>query len=172
MTLALAQIAHLGNARSAEAVLRPARVIANPYALAGAFIAVGLQVATVWIEPLADILRVTPLDGRDWLVIVAAAALPAVVGTDAEEHGTAGEKLTVRPKNPRSPKSGNRVRTCQIEARFDRMRRWRPTCSLMCGGRSMRYSQRFLRLAMVLRCLSASHLVHGLPAQVARPASP
>ena len=36
MTLALAQIAHLGNARSAEAVLRPARVIANPYALAGA----------------------------------------------------------------------------------------------------------------------------------------
>ena len=43
MTLALAQIAHLGNARSGEPVLRPARVVANPYALAGAFIAVGLQ---------------------------------------------------------------------------------------------------------------------------------
>ena len=80
MTLALAQIAHLGNARSTEAVLRPARVIANPHALAGAFLAVGVQLATTRIRPLADMLRVTPLDGRDWLVIVAAAAVSAVVG--------------------------------------------------------------------------------------------
>ena len=80
MTLALAQIGHLGNARSAEPVLRPARVVANPYALAGASIAVGLQVATAWIGPLADILHVTPLGGRDWIVIVAASAVPAVVG--------------------------------------------------------------------------------------------
>ncbi|MDO8793066.1 MAG: HAD-IC family P-type ATPase [Vicinamibacterales bacterium] len=80
MTLALAQIGHLGNARGAEAVLRPALVVANPYALAGASIAIGLQVATVWIEPLAGILRVAPLAGRDWIVIVAASALPAVVG--------------------------------------------------------------------------------------------
>lgn len=80
MTLALAQIAHLGNARSAEAVLRPARVVANPYALAGASIAIGLQVATVWIDPLADILRVAPLARRDWIVIVAASSVPAVSG--------------------------------------------------------------------------------------------
>ena len=80
MTLALAQIAHLGNARSAEAVLQPARVIANPYALAGASIAIGLQIATIAIEPLTRILRVTPLEGRDWIVIVVAAAVPAVVG--------------------------------------------------------------------------------------------
>ena len=80
MTLALAQIAHLGNARSGEAVVRFARVMANPYALAGAAIASGLQVATVWFRPLADILRVTPLRGSDWIVIVAASALPAVVG--------------------------------------------------------------------------------------------
>ena len=80
MTLALAQIAHLGNARSAEPVLRPTRVIANPYALGGAAIAVGLQVATAWFGPLADILRVTPVAGRDWVVIVAASAVPAVSG--------------------------------------------------------------------------------------------
>jgi hypothetical protein len=80
MTLALAQIAHLGNARSAEAVLRPSRVAANPYALAGAAIAIGLQVATAWIEPLANILRVTPLATLEWAVVVITAALPAVVG--------------------------------------------------------------------------------------------
>jgi Cation transport ATPase len=80
MTLALAQVAHLGNARSAEAVLRPARVVANPYALAGACISVGLQVATALIVPLADMLHVTPLGSRDWLVIGAASAVPAVVG--------------------------------------------------------------------------------------------
>jgi len=80
MTLALAQVAHLGNARSAEAVLRPARVVANPYALAGACISVGLQVATALIVPLADMLHVTPLGSRDWIVIGAASAVPAVVG--------------------------------------------------------------------------------------------
>jgi Ca2+-transporting ATPase len=80
MTLALAQIAHLGNARSAEAVVRPSRIIANPYALAGASIALGLQIATTWIGPLSDLLSLAPLDRRDWIVIVAAAALPAVVG--------------------------------------------------------------------------------------------
>ena len=80
MTLALAQIAHLGNARSAEAVLRPSRAIANPYALAGAAIAIGLQIATAWIEPLAAILRVTPLATREWALVVTMASLPAVVG--------------------------------------------------------------------------------------------
>jgi Ca2+-transporting ATPase len=99
MTLALAQIAHLGNARSAEAVLRPARVIANPYALAGALIAIGLQVATVWIEPLAGILRVAPLAGRDWIVIVTASALPAVVGQMLKFFHSV-KKDPVRAKNP------------------------------------------------------------------------
>jgi hypothetical protein len=80
MTLALAQIAHLGNARSAEAVLRPSRAAANPYALAGAAIAMGLQVATAWIEPLEDILRVAPLASREWALVVTMAAFPAVVG--------------------------------------------------------------------------------------------
>jgi Ca2+-transporting ATPase len=80
MTLALAQIAHLGNARSAEAVLRLSRATANPYALAGATIAIGLQIATAWIAPLADILRVTPLATSEWALVVIMAALPAVVG--------------------------------------------------------------------------------------------
>jgi hypothetical protein len=55
-------------------------VAANPYALAGAAIAIGLQVATAWIEPLANILRVTPLATREWTLVVTMAALPAGVG--------------------------------------------------------------------------------------------
>jgi Ca2+-transporting ATPase len=100
MTLALSQIAHLGNARSAEAVLRPALIIANPYALAGASIAVCLQVAAAWIRPLADILRVTPVGGLGWVVIVAASALPAVLG-QALKYLRSVKKAAVPAKNPR-----------------------------------------------------------------------
>ena len=42
--------------------------------------AIGLQIATAWIEPFAEILRVTPLAGREWALVVTMAALPAVVG--------------------------------------------------------------------------------------------
>jgi Ca2+-transporting ATPase len=100
MTLALSQIAHLGNARSGEAVLRPALMVANPYALAGAALAVCLQVATAWIGPLAAILRVTPIGGLGWVVIVAASVSPAAVG-QVLKYLRAVKKAAVRSKNPR-----------------------------------------------------------------------
>jgi P-type Ca2+ transporter type 2C len=80
MTLALAQIGHLGNARSRGPVLRLRRALANPYAILGAAIALLLQLSAAAIDPLARVLRVTPLEPVDWLVIVALAAVPAVVG--------------------------------------------------------------------------------------------
>jgi P-type Ca2+ transporter type 2C len=80
MTLALAQIGHLGNARSRGPVLRLRRALANPHAIVGAAIAVLLQLSAAAIDPLARVLRVTPLEPTDWLVIVALAAVPAVVG--------------------------------------------------------------------------------------------
>ncbi len=43
-------------------------------------IAVLLQLSAAAIDPLARVLRVTPLEPIDWLVIVALAAVPAVVG--------------------------------------------------------------------------------------------
>jgi magnesium-transporting ATPase (P-type) len=100
MTLALSQIAHLGNARRAEAVLRPALIVANPYALAGASIAVCLQVATAWIGPLARILRVAPIGRVGWVVIAVASALPAVVG-QVLKYWRSVKKAAVRSKNPR-----------------------------------------------------------------------
>lgn len=80
MTLALAQIFHLGNARSHAPVLAPAAALRNRYALAAVVVAIGLQLCAVYVAPLAELLRVVPLGPLDWLQIVALAVVPAVVG--------------------------------------------------------------------------------------------
>lgn len=80
MTLALAQIFHLGNARSLEPVLAPAAIVRNPWALGAVTLAIGLQLAAVYVAPLADVLRVVSLAPSDWLVIGPLALVPAVIG--------------------------------------------------------------------------------------------
>jgi Ca2+-transporting ATPase len=80
MTLAFAQTFHLGNARSTEAVLKPARVVANRYALGAVVLSLGLQLVAMYVEPLARILHVTVLDVQAWGVVLALAVIPAVVG--------------------------------------------------------------------------------------------
>jgi Ca2+-transporting ATPase len=83
-TLAVAQIFHLGNARSAGPVLRPARALANVYALGAVALSVGLQVAVVHYEPLASLLQLVPLTAADWAVVVAAGVIPGVAGQVAK----------------------------------------------------------------------------------------
>jgi Ca2+-transporting ATPase len=80
MTLALAQIAHLGNARSQGPVLKFRRAVANRVALLGAGAALALQLLAVFVEPLAALLRVTPLDAREWTIVVVLSLVPAVAG--------------------------------------------------------------------------------------------
>ncbi|MEN8374053.1 MAG: HAD-IC family P-type ATPase [Gemmatimonadota bacterium] len=80
MTLALAQLLHLGNARSTGDVLAPSRAASNPYALGAVILVVLLQVAAVTVEPLARLLQLRPLAPADWALVVALAAVPAVVG--------------------------------------------------------------------------------------------
>jgi Ca2+-transporting ATPase len=79
MTLAFAQIAHLGNARSDGHVLAPVRATANRFALVGLALAVGLQLVTT-TQPLARVLAVAPLGLREWGLIAGCAAIPAVLG--------------------------------------------------------------------------------------------
>ena len=79
MALGIMQIAHLGNARSDADVLRPARALANRYALAGVAIALALQLATN-VGSLASILGVRPLSGGQWVVVLFCAAIPAAGG--------------------------------------------------------------------------------------------
>lgn len=80
MTLALAQLFHLGNARSRGDVLGPGRVVANRAALGAVPLVVSLQVLAVYWPPLAGLLGTTPLSPEDWLGVTALAVVPAVVG--------------------------------------------------------------------------------------------
>lgn len=80
MTLAFAQIFHLGNARSASPVITPGRALSNRYALAAVLVTFGLQVMAVSLAPLAQVLGLSPLTGKDWLVVLGLALVPAVVG--------------------------------------------------------------------------------------------
>jgi Ca2+-transporting ATPase len=80
MTIAMAEIAHLGNARAREPVLGWRPATANPWALAAVAFTVMLQLLAVYFAPLARVLGVVPLAARDWLVIVPLALVPAVVG--------------------------------------------------------------------------------------------
>jgi P-type Ca2+ transporter type 2C len=84
MTLALAQLFHLGNARSREPVLTWRRITANPWALGAVPLVVGLQLLAVYWAPLSEVLRTVRLDAADWLTVLALAALPAVTGQGAE----------------------------------------------------------------------------------------
>jgi Ca2+-transporting ATPase len=84
MTLALAQLFHLGNARSRGPVLRPSRITSNPWALGSVVIVLGLQWAAVTWPPLTLVLGTTSLTLADWAVTVGLALVPAVVGQAVE----------------------------------------------------------------------------------------
>jgi len=80
MTLALAQLFHLGNARSRSRVVRPARAFANRWALAAVAVVLALQLLAVYWVPLARVLGTVPLSLEEWAVVLAFASVPALVG--------------------------------------------------------------------------------------------
>ncbi|MEX0907668.1 MAG: HAD-IC family P-type ATPase, partial [Gemmatimonadota bacterium] len=80
MTLALAQIFHLGNARHTGPVLSWRRATANRWAVAAVAVTVGLQLLAVYLPSLAQLLGLQALTGADWLVVLPLALLPAVAG--------------------------------------------------------------------------------------------
>ena len=103
MTLAFAQILHLGNARSAYPVIAPGRALSNRYALAAVLVAFGLQVMAVRLAPLAQVLGVSSLTGKDWLVVLGLALVPAVAG-QAMKTVQMGRRST--SPAPRAPHHG------------------------------------------------------------------
>ena len=80
MTLALAQILHLGNARSAGHVLTPRFAFANRAALGATVLALGLQLLAGFLPPLAQVLRVGSLSTGQWMTVALLGSTPAVVG--------------------------------------------------------------------------------------------
>jgi Ca2+-transporting ATPase len=80
MTLALAQLFHLGNARSVRPLIGSRRALSNRWALAAVAMVLALQLVAVYVSPLARLLDVTPLAPADWPPILVLAAVPALFG--------------------------------------------------------------------------------------------
>ena len=80
MTLAGAQVFHLGNARSSGPTLSFRAATANPAAIGAVLLSVALQLAALWIAPLAEVLRLAPLDWREWTIIFILSLRPAILG--------------------------------------------------------------------------------------------
>ena len=83
-TLALAQLLHLGNARSESAVRTIRHALSNRYALAAVALALALQISAVTYSPLARVLSASRLGAVDWVIAVAFALVPAVAGQAAK----------------------------------------------------------------------------------------
>jgi Ca2+-transporting ATPase len=79
-TLSLAQVFHLGNARSDSPVLSRQAIGANRWALAAVFGVVLLQLAAAYVPPLPAVLRLAVPGVRDWLLIAPFALAPAIIG--------------------------------------------------------------------------------------------
>jgi len=78
MTLALGQIAHVGNARHLPGERGHRRV--NRFALAAVTITVALQIAAVYLHPLADVLGTSALEAGSLGVVVLLSLVPLAVG--------------------------------------------------------------------------------------------
>jgi Ca2+-transporting ATPase len=80
MTLAIAQIFHLGTARQSEAVLKLSRMFANPWAVAAVAVSIALQLAAMYAGPLPAVLDVVALSSTEWLVAAGLGVVPGVAG--------------------------------------------------------------------------------------------
>jgi Ca2+-transporting ATPase len=80
LTLALAQVLHLGNARSGRPVWSLRGAASNRVAVAAVVFVTLLQVLAVQWPTLGRILQTVPLSGPDWLLCLGLASVPAIVG--------------------------------------------------------------------------------------------
>ncbi len=105
ITLALSQILHLGNARSHPHVLRVDRAFANPCAVSASCLSIVLQLVTVYIHGLRDLLHLTTLTTQGWAVVAVASAAPAIIGQAVRivrEHQVDGPRDgTIERDSPR-----------------------------------------------------------------------
>jgi Ca2+-transporting ATPase len=80
LTLAAAQVLHLGNARSPRPVLDPRRALANRFAVLAVGACALLLAATVHLPVLARTLSLQPIDAMGWILVISFGAVPALIG--------------------------------------------------------------------------------------------
>ncbi|HSG82863.1 MAG TPA: HAD-IC family P-type ATPase [Gemmatimonadota bacterium] len=99
MTLALAQLFHVVNARSPERILFTRRMGENRWVLGALVITLGLQLAAVYLPVLSDVLQTHPLEWRDWGLVMTASLMPLVVGQILKPFSISerdGDRFTAR----------------------------------------------------------------------------
>jgi Ca2+-transporting ATPase len=79
MTIALAQLFHVFNARSRAPVLFSRRLFANRWVWLAIALTIGLQLTALHLPPLARALGTGPLATDEWLVVGIAATAPLIV---------------------------------------------------------------------------------------------
>jgi Ca2+-transporting ATPase len=91
LTLAFAEVLHLGNARGPRAVLHPSRAFANRYAVAAVVFTVCVQIGVMAWDPAQRLLHLTSLTAWDWMIVAVASAATAVAGQTTKllrgDHG-------------------------------------------------------------------------------------
>jgi P-type Ca2+ transporter type 2C len=90
MTLAIAQILHLGNARSDRPLVALAPAFRNPFAVAAVVASVAIQVGPLAVPALASVLRIRALSLLEWAIVAAFASVTAVVGQVIKVAARAG----------------------------------------------------------------------------------
>ncbi len=93
-TLALAQVFHLGNARSLGPVVTRGRTLANPSAIGALVLVVLLQWLALSWRPLAGVLRTEALDPTDWAVVLGLSLVPAILGQGLKTWKTLRKRVS------------------------------------------------------------------------------
>jgi Ca2+-transporting ATPase len=80
MSIALAQLLHVVNARSDRPVLFTRRLVSNRWVLGAGVLVVALQAAALYVPDLAALLGNVPLDGAAWVAVAVAGTVPLLGG--------------------------------------------------------------------------------------------
>jgi len=84
LTLGLAQVFHLGNARSTGPVVASSRALSNRHAIGAVILAGLLQWLAVTWAPLAHVLGARSISLPEWAMVAGLAAVPGVLGQIAK----------------------------------------------------------------------------------------
>ncbi len=89
LTLALAQLWHVFNMRDPGTALLANEVTRNPYVWAALVLCIGLIGIAYAAPPLADVLRLDPLDGTAWTLVIGMSLVPWLFGQVLKLRSTA-----------------------------------------------------------------------------------
>ncbi len=80
LTLSLSRLWHVFNMRDDGTGLIDNDVTRNPWVWGAIAVSLGLLAIAIWVEPLANILSVTPPDATGWAIIGVASVVPLILG--------------------------------------------------------------------------------------------